>query len=114
AVTGPAHTVSGKVTLQGVSFRYGSTSAWVLHDLGLHIHAGQHVAIVGPSGSGKSTVARILLGLLPPTRGQVFFDEAPLTDWDLRTLRQQLGVVTQEASLFNMTIGQNIALGTPS
>lgn len=114
ADTGVAHTVTGSVTLQGVSFRYGPASAWVLQDLDLSIQAGQHVAIVGPSGSGKSTVARILLGLSAPTRGQVLFDRVPLTAWDLRALRQQLGVVTQEASLFNMTIGQNIALGTPS
>jgi ABC-type bacteriocin/lantibiotic exporter with double-glycine peptidase domain len=107
------HTVAGSVVLQGVSFRYSPTSAWVLHDLDLHIHTGQHVAIVGPSGSGKSTVARILLGLSPPTRGQVYFDGVALADCDLQVVRQQLGVVTQEASLFNMTIAQNIALGTP-
>jgi ABC-type bacteriocin/lantibiotic exporter with double-glycine peptidase domain len=105
--------VTGQVTLQGVSFRYGPSSPWVLRDLDLTIHAGQHVAIVGPSGSGKSTVARILVGLSLPTCGQVCFDAIPLSDWDLRVLRQQLGVVTQEASLFNMTIGQNIALGSP-
>jgi ABC-type bacteriocin/lantibiotic exporter with double-glycine peptidase domain len=113
AGTGVLRTVSGNITLQSVSFRYSRASVWVLHDINLSIQAEQHVAIVGPSGSGKSTMVRILLGLSPPTRGQVLFDGVPLRDWDLRALRQQLGVVTQEASLFNMTIGQNIALGTP-
>jgi ATP-binding cassette subfamily B protein len=111
---GASHSVAGSVELRAVSFRYGPSFPWVLCDLDLRIQAGQHVAIVGPSGSGKSTVARILLGLSPPTHGQVFFDDVPLADCDLRVLRRQLGVVTQEASLFNMTIGQNIALGTPS
>jgi ABC-type bacteriocin/lantibiotic exporter with double-glycine peptidase domain len=114
AAKGAPHTVAGSVELRGVSFRYGPSSPWVLCDLDLSIQVGQHVAIVGPSGSGKSTLARILLGLSPPTRGQVFFDDMPLSDCDLRVLRRQLGVVTQEASLFSMTIGQNIALGTPS
>jgi ATP-binding cassette, subfamily B, bacterial len=111
---GMSPTVAGSVELRGVSFRYGPSSPWVLRDLDLSIQARQHVAIVGPSGSGKSTVARILVGLSPPTRGQVFFDDVPLSNWDLRVLRRQLGVVTQEASLFNMMIAQNIALGTPS
>lgn len=105
--------VSGAVELQGVSFRYGPTSPWILEGLDLTVPAGSHVAIVGPSGSGKSTLARLLLGLSFPQQGRVCFDGIPLEDWDLGALRRQLGVVTQEASLFNLPIADNIALGSP-
>ncbi|MDD5036091.1 MAG: peptidase domain-containing ABC transporter [Methylococcaceae bacterium] len=112
AEEGMSPRVSGNIELRGVGFRYTPTSPWVVRELDLSIPAGQHVALVGPSGSGKSTMARILVGLNSPSCGQVYFDDRPLSDWDLRSLRRQLGVVTQEASLFNMTITQNIALGT--
>ena len=101
----------GAVSLRGVGFRYPAASTWALRDVDLEIAAGQRVAIVGASGSGKSTLARVLLGLSPAQEGELRFDGRALADFNLRKLRQQLGVVEQEARLFDMSIAENIALG---
>jgi len=105
--------IRGAVSLRGVGFRYGSAAPWVLRGINLDIAPGQHVAIVGPSGSGKSTLARVLLGLQPATEGEVCFDGRSLGECDLAGLRRQLGVVGQDAGVFDMSIAENIALGSP-
>jgi HlyB family type I secretion system ABC transporter len=107
-------TLSGRVTLENVSFRYDEQSPWVLRDISLSIEPGQKVAIVGRTGSGKSTLAKLLLGLYTPTEGVVAFDGHALGDLDLRGLRRQFGVVMQEPALFSGTIRQNLALNDPS
>jgi ATP-binding cassette subfamily B protein len=71
------------------------------------------VGIVGRSGSGKSTLACLLLGLYPPTSGRILFDGRDLVELDLRSLRGQIGIVTQRPYLFGGTIRQNIALSDP-
>jgi ATP-binding cassette subfamily B protein len=79
----------------------------------LRIEPGQRVAIVGASGSGKSTLARVLLGLCPPEHGEVRFAGAASDHIDMRNLRRHIGVVIQDACLFDMTIAQNLALAAP-
>jgi ABC-type bacteriocin/lantibiotic exporter with double-glycine peptidase domain len=85
----------------------------VLRGLDLEIPAGATVALVGRSGSGKSTLARLLLGLFPPTEGTVLFDGIDSAGVDLRSLRAQFGVVTQECVLFTGSIAENIGLCRP-
>ncbi|MCA9691130.1 MAG: peptidase domain-containing ABC transporter, partial [Myxococcales bacterium] len=109
----PAPTLRGAIELRSVSYRHGAALPDVLKEVDLRVEPGQRVAVVGASGSGKSTLARVLLGLCQPTRGAVLHDGVPLTEIELGSLRAQLGVVTQEARLFDMTIAENIALGTP-
>ncbi|GII71961.1 NHLP family bacteriocin export ABC transporter peptidase/permease/ATPase [Sphaerisporangium melleum] len=103
----------GAVELREVGFRYDPRAPWTLRDISVHIAPGQKVALVGASGSGKSTLARLLLALHSPTTGEIRFDGVPVGELNLRTLRRQFGVVTQDPSLFTGTIRENIALNDP-
>src|SRR4029077_15735813 len=85
----------------------------VVDAVSLEIRAGQKVALVGRSGSGKSTLAHVLLGLYSPAAGRVLYDGADLAQLEVRSVRQQIGIVTQAAYLFGSTIRENIALADP-
>jgi subfamily B ATP-binding cassette protein MsbA len=100
------------IELEDVEFRYEPGPA-VLEGISLAIRRGEVVALVGPSGAGKSTLADLIVRLCDPTRGRVTWDGV-----DVRTLRQEsyrrrVGVVSQEALLFNATVAENIAYGRP-
>jgi ABC-type bacteriocin/lantibiotic exporter with double-glycine peptidase domain len=113
AVT-PAHRLSGWLKAEGVSFSYGPLAPPVVKDVSLEVLPGQLVGIVGRTGSGKSTLAHLLLGLYPPTTGRILFDGADLAKLELKSLRTQIGIVTQRPYLFGATIRQNIALSNPA
>ncbi|MGF1478230.1 MAG: ABC transporter transmembrane domain-containing protein [Cyanophyceae cyanobacterium] len=104
----------GRVCFEQVTFRYHPESeANVLENVSFAVEPGQTVAIVGRSGSGKTTIAKLILGLYPPTEGQVTIDGQDVTSLSLRSLRQQIGVVDQDTFLFGDTIRDNISLGHP-
>ncbi|MBN6053982.1 peptidase domain-containing ABC transporter [Nonomuraea sp. RK-328] len=103
----------GAVEMRGVSFRHDPRGPWTVRDVSVAIRPGQKVALVGASGSGKSTLARLLLALHSPVEGEIRYDGVPAAELNLRTLRRQFGVVTQEPSLFNGTIRDNISLNDP-
>nr|WP_281380604.1 peptidase domain-containing ABC transporter [Brevundimonas variabilis] len=98
-----------KIELVDVSFRYGDTDPWLLRKVSLSIEPGSFVAIVGPSGTGKSTLARLMLGLLEPTSGEIFVNGRPLKGSTLRNWRASLGVVLQNDKLFTGTLAENIS-----
>ncbi len=110
----PAHTLSGNIRLENVSFRYGPHAPLVTRDVSVDIARGQMVAIVGRSGAGKSTLANLLLGMYVPTSGRILYDGEDLTELDLRSLRQQVGIVMQSPALFSSSIRSNIALADPA
>jgi ABC-type bacteriocin/lantibiotic exporter with double-glycine peptidase domain len=110
----PAPTLTGRIELRNVSFRYGTLESLALEDVSLSIEPGSKVAIVGRSGAGKSTLARVLIGLYPPTSGQILFDDFELSTLDLRHVRSQIGVVTQDAKVFGTSIRENIGLFDPT
>jgi ATP-binding cassette subfamily B protein len=105
----------GEIELRDVGFSYdtGEETVWALQDLSLKIPAGQTVALVGATGAGKSTIAKLVARFYDPTRGAVLVDGHDLRTVTQASLRQQLGVVPQEAFLFSGTIGENIAFGRP-
>jgi ATP-binding cassette, subfamily B, bacterial len=106
--------LTGRIQADGVSFAYGGPLApQVVKDVSLEVQPGQLLGIVGRSGSGKSTLAHLLLGIYPPTSGRVLFDGRDLAELELRSLRRQIGIVTQRPYLFGGTIRQNIALSDP-
>ena len=105
--------LAGALRAERVSFRYGALSPVVVRDVSLDIRPGQHVGIVGRSGSGKSTLAHLLLGLYRPTEGRICFDDDDLAGLDVRSVRRQLGIVTQHPYVFGSSIRQNIALTDP-
>jgi ABC-type bacteriocin/lantibiotic exporter with double-glycine peptidase domain len=106
--------LTGDIRAEDVSFRYANLAPLVIDGISLEIQPGQKVGIVGRSGSGKSTLGRLLLGLYPPVNGRVLHDGTDLAELDPRAVRAQLGVVTQDAQLFGVSIRQNIALAEPS
>ncbi|KAJ7544472.1 hypothetical protein O6H91_09G080400 [Diphasiastrum complanatum] len=109
-VTLPA--VKGDIEFQHVSFKYPTRpDVQIFRDLCLFVHAGKTVALVGESGSGKSTVVSMLERFYDPDSGQIFIDEVEIRKFQLRWLRQQIGLVSQEPVLFSGTIRSNIAYG---
>ena len=106
--------VQGRIELRDVSFRYDSSSPWAVRHLSMTIEPGQRIAFVGGSGSGKSTVTKLILGLFDPTEGQVLLDGVDLRDCNKRRIREQFGVVMQEAFVINGSIRGNVALHDPS
>jgi len=98
-----------RVEFRGVGFSYGDEP--VLDGIDLTIHRGEMVALVGHSGSGKSTLANLLPRFYDPTSGQVRVDGQDIRGCTLRSLREQIALVTQETVLFDDTVRNNIAYG---
>jgi ATP-binding cassette, subfamily B, bacterial len=110
-----ASPLTGALQLSGVSFRYGGSQApWTLEDVSVIIRPGLCVALVGRTGSGKTTLARLLAGLYEPEAGRILLDGKDLKSFNLRSVRRQLGIVTQEAQLFGGSIRTNISLADPN
>src|SRR5262249_47822135 len=82
----------------------------VVRNVSIDIKPGMFVAIVGRSGSGKSTLAHLLVGLYRPAQGSVRFDGKDLAQMELRSVRQQLGIVTQGHSIFTASVRDNITM----
>ncbi|KAI7878594.1 p-glycoprotein [Lichtheimia hyalospora FSU 10163] len=104
--------LQGHIEFKNVQFKYPTRPDLViLKDLSLDIKPGMTVAFVGPSGSGKSTSIQLLQRFYDPAAGQVLLDGQDLRSYNVRALRQQIGVVGQEPVLFNMSIKQNLLMG---
>ncbi|HTU41333.1 MAG TPA: ABC transporter ATP-binding protein [Candidatus Aquilonibacter sp.] len=103
------------VQFEHVSFGYGRECAeTVLRDIHLEVQRGEVVAIVGSSGSGKSTLVHLIPRFFDVTEGRLLIDGHDVRDVTLGSLREQIGVVTQETVLFNDTVRNNIAYGRPN
>ena len=103
------------IEFRNVAFVYDDAhSSPILNDVSFHVHAGQVVAIVGLSGAGKTTLVNLIPRFYDVTAGAVLIDGVDVRDVTLRSLRQQVGIVTQETVLFDDTIAVNIAYGSPS
>ena len=103
---------AGDVAFDGVSFSYPGASP-ALSGLSFEAKAGQTIAIVGPSGAGKSTVFSLLLRLYEASGGAVRVDGHDVRDVTMASLRRNLSIVSQDAFLFDVSVGENIALGKP-
>jgi subfamily B ATP-binding cassette protein MsbA len=103
----------GRVRFEGVRFRYGEGQPEVLKGIDLEVAPGEMIAIVGRSGSGKSTLVGLLPRFYRPTEGRVLVDDVPLDDYRLAPLRRQIALVSQQVTLFNASIADNIAYGVP-
>jgi ATP-binding cassette subfamily B protein len=104
--------VRGAVSFEGVQFRYAS-SAPILDGIDLEVAPGEQVAIVGPSGSGKTTLMALLQRFYDRSRGSIKVDGKDLKQLKQRALRRNIGVVLQDALLFNETVRDNLAYGRP-
>ena len=101
-----------EITYDKVSFQYDNQP--VLRGVSLTIPRAEIIALVGPSGGGKTTLANLLPRFFDPTSGRVLLDGVDLRHVTLASLRGQIGLVTQETTLFNDTVRANLAVGNPS
>ena len=102
---------TGAIDFENVTFRYANTVTDAVSDLTLHIEPGKSYALVGASGAGKSTILSLILRLYDPTSGAVKIDGRDLRSVTQKSLREQMGLVTQETFLFHDTIFSNIQFG---
>lgn len=101
------------ISFIGVSFSHSGSAPYVLDDLSLQIKKRSIVGIVGNTGSGKSTLVEILSGLHSPTKGSILVDGVTLNNSNMSGWRQNISYVSQEVSLINGTLYENIAFGLP-
>ena len=102
----------GEIAFEHVYFSYDG-ERMILKDIDFTLHSGDCVAIVVPSGSGKSTIVNLIPRLWDPTEGRVTFDGTDVRDLTLHSLRDEIGIVTQETYLFNGTIRDNLLYAKP-
>ncbi len=102
----------GDIQYQDVSFSYVEGLP-ALRNISFHAEPGTTVALVGATGAGKSTVVSLLVRFYEFTSGQIYIDQKPIREYDLRALRETIGVVTQESFLFNGSIRENVLMGKP-
>lgn len=101
------------IEFRGVSFTYPDTDAPVLRDVSFVMERGGHYALVGANGSGKSTITRLMLGLYRPTGGQIVINGSPLDEWPQEALNGVFGVVFQDFARYELTVRDNVAVGSP-
>ncbi|CAB3971397.1 MULTISPECIES: type I secretion system permease/ATPase [Burkholderia] len=106
--------LAGAIEFDQVSFRYRPDASDVIRQISVRIAAGEVIGIVGRSGSGKSTLTKLAQRLYVPDRGRVLVDGHDIAVVDTASLRQQIGVVLQENTLFNRSVRDNIALARPT
>jgi len=103
------------ISFENISFYYNDekngNNVCVLENINLNVKAGEILAIVGPSGAGKSTLIDLIPRFYDPTNGRITFDGIDIRQFEIKSLRSKIGMVTQETILFNDTIRNNIAYG---
>lgn len=105
-----ADSIDGRIEFEDVSFAYVDDT-WVLQDINIDIKPGEHIAVVGHTGAGKSTFAALVSRFYDVQQGTIKIDGRNIRDYELRALRQKVGVVLQDVFLFSGSIKANIHLG---
>lgn len=108
-----AHALGGDIEVRNLSFRYADSEPYVLRNLNLRIEEGQSIAIVGGSGCGKTTLLKVMMGLLPPTEGEVLIGGVNIQRLSTAQYRDLIGTVMQDDQLFSGSILDNISFFDP-
>lgn len=103
--------IQGKIEFKNVSFTYPDTGIKALQNISFTINPGESLAIIGTTGSGKSTISSLIARLYDARDGEILIDDIPIEEYNLNSLRTQLGYVPQDVFLFSDTIYNNIAFG---
>lgn len=110
---GSSAQVLGDVRYTNVGFSYAADGAPALQHISFHVAPGETVALVGTTGAGKSTIVNLLTRFYEYDSGEILIDGRPIREFGLQSLREMIGVVTQESFLFNGTIRENLLMGRP-
>ncbi len=102
-----------RIKFVDVSFRYADGEPWVLRHVNLWIDQGESMVLIGPSGCGKTTLVKLLLGVLTPTEGEIFYGDVPIKQLGNRAYRQALAVVMQDDQLLAGSLAENICFFDP-
>ncbi len=102
-------TLRGDIEMKDVSVMVGEKA--ILEDVSFALSAGTRTAILGPTAAGKTQLLYVLTGLIAPTKGEVLYDQRPVSVYDPQSLHSQLGLVFQDSIIFNLTLRENIAFG---
>lgn len=103
--------IKGEIEIKNLDFAYPNQTVKTLNNISLKVRAGEKVGIIGPIGSGKTTLGKLLLGLYEPLGGMVCMDGTDIRQIDPADLRQSIGYVSQEITLFRGTVRDNITMG---
>ena len=98
-------------TFENVSFKYLNAERWAIRNLSFHLQAGEKLALVGENGAGKTTLVKLLARLYEPTEGRILLDGVDLREYDLKDLRDAIGIIFQDYQRFQMKVAENIAVG---
>lgn len=109
----PMATVTGRLRLEGVGFRYPGGQGDVLHDIDLDVAPGETLALVGATGSGKTTLTALISRLYDVTAGRVTLDGVDIRDLPLAQLRRVVATAFEEPTLFSVSARENLTLGRP-
>jgi len=95
----------------GVGFRYPGSERWAVRHLSFRLNPGERIALVGENGAGKTTLAKLLARLYDPSEGRILLDGRDLREYDVASLRQNLGVIFQDFYRYDFPVRENIAVG---
>ncbi len=98
-------------TFENVSFKYPESERWAIRHLSFHVNAGEKLALVGENGAGKTTLVKLLARLYEPTEGRILIDGVDIRDYNLASLRSNIGIIFQDYIRFQMKASENIAVG---
>ena len=105
--------INGKIEFNNVCFKYNSSNENVLENISFKVNPGESIAILGATGTGKTTIVNLIPRFYDVLSGSVIIDGIDVRDYDLKTLRENIGVVLQKSELFTGTIFDNIRWGKP-
>ncbi len=103
--------IQGKITFEDVSLTYEDTNINALSTINFEVNPGETIAILGKTGSGKSSIVNLISRLYDTSKGTVFIDDIPIKNWNLNSVRNQIGFVPQDPFLFSESIEDNIKFG---
>lgn len=108
-----AKKLKGHISFKNVSFQYNSNDDEVIHDVSFQIQPGHKIALVGSSGGGKSSLVSLIPRFYDVTKGSIEIDGVNVKDYDMKSMREKIGIVLQDNFLFSDTVKSNIHYGNP-
>jgi ATP-binding cassette subfamily B protein len=105
--------INGEILFENVRFVYPDSGIVAIKNFSMHVRAGETVAILGTTGSGKTTLANLLTRMYDASSGEIRIDNVPIQEYNLMSVREQMGYVPQDVFLFSDTISNNVRFGKP-